>query len=315
VADQHRNYDRSKLKIYAIGGSSIRDLPPDSDMERELEKRLGEQVVFRAFGNYSSSILDSMILAFALPRDGRTIFIHGLTANRFQTPGAMDINNVFKLIKIPLIWMYAWDELKQTPRFKVNYWELRLRNFRKLIQVYFGTRINAALRDALSLMREGKYEAVPERLALTFAPICHVRYILAPWTKMISMERLAVHFRTQEVESYNQNADVGYDIYENMVQLTGKSKHIFFLGPWSPIAREAYGDAGVDMCTRLTVMAEKHTNRVSVMDCEGEFFEEEEFHDPVHLNHEGREKVLDPLVGMLVKHINSFMSKKENNHD
>lgn len=310
IAREHREYDLGMLKVYAIGGSSIRDLPPDDIMEREIGERLGRKIRFRAFGNYSSSVLDSMVLAFALPHDKNTVFIHGLTANRFQSSDALSLRYVFNFIKVPLVWQYAWHDLSSLEGFSVNYWVLRLRDFKNLIQIYFATRVNAALRDALGLVRQGRLGDGARVMLGAFDPIYHVRYNEAPWTKMVSKERLAMLFRTQEVDGYYANAEAGYSIFERMLGRTGDSRHIFFLGPWSPMAREAYGEAGKDMCRRLRGFSSGYPGRVGVMDCDGEFFMDEAFHDPVHLSHKGRVMVVKPLADMFARNIGEIL----NNH-
>jgi len=305
IAKLRREYRPEAIKVFVIGGSSIRDLPEDKLVERELQKRLGRDVQYAALGNYSSSVLDTYVVASALPRDERTVFVHGLTPNRFQLPVAMDTGNVFNFLKIPFVWMYARDELSHLGGFTVNETLLRIRDAKNFIQVIFATRVNAALQASLEHLRQGEFGKVAGDVATAFAPMEHIRYQNSPMSKMVSKARLVHLMATQETQGFMDNKEAGYRIFDDLIDTTSDvgAKHIFFLGPWSPGLRKAIGEVEHEMCAHFGGVAGKHPGRVDVMDCWGGVFKEEAFHDPVHMHDAGREMMLEPFSDMLANHV------------
>ncbi len=322
IAKTRREYDSDALKVYLLGGSTIRYMPGDEEISVLLSEYTGRNVQSVNFGHFSQTMLDGYMTAAALPIDNRSVVLISLSVNNLDTPpdklGYDYLNNM------PFVWRYAnTEDLNRIPLFSkgpagikhlfnttgieylnkkllphISRLYLTLNDVSRFLKLYFGQRLQISMRETVRLGSENKYISALKTLFSTFSKKSYERYAFTNvYEKRVSKKRLAKYIKEVKIPEFRRNKEINYEILEKIVKMIqGKGgKVIFFFGAWSPMAYDTFLPILPQLSEDIASIIRKYEPGIALLTSDNIYSNDEWFMDLIHLNEEGLRKTARPF--------------------
>lgn len=303
------------LKVFAIGGSSIRECFFEDDrMSGLLSQTLGRKVTFVNLATFDQSIVETLILVFSLTLDSESVVIVGINP-RFLSSGPEVARTYCSGGRLPFVVQASKRMIAANIDAGPCSWPLPAAYLeRAYIRRFMDSRLEFPFLKRLLAFIKGEKGFPPLKDFWRFRQVDF--YLPHPFPDsplpVPEKKKMAYRIRTEYLDRFRENHGFAFSLFEAVLDhVSGNGAQVVLLeSPRSEISYQAYRPI-MDVYRQDLNRVLAETALPYVRFPRRAMFSEDDFHDLDHLHSGGRRKYVPWFVEKFKELLRGEALKKE----